>query len=329
MNSLGPLNTAGLLVLGVAVLWTVRLVYGVRGAQGEDLMRRLLLVTGWMLVVTGALGVLAGLLSWLSLGFWLLALIVVLMTLARYQDCERRSLLWTLAIAAEKQIPLSDAVRSLADERPWSLSGRVTRLAEQLERGVPLPKALHESRNPLPMDAELAVRFGAETGQMGPALRQVLQHVDLVEMTVRTAIEKLLYMIFVTLSSLVLLVFYAVFVMSRFQALMGSFNVAPPPLTVLVFSVCDSLATWWPVLIPLLVLLPLLAVVSLLYYVGWLNHNLPLLGWIWLRYDSGLLLRCLALAVGQRRSVGATLGMLAVRFPRASTRRRLRAASRR
>lgn len=326
METLGPLNTIGLLILGAALLWSVHLVYGARRRGGDDLMWRVLVVTGWLLILAGCLGMLVGMLSWIAIGFWLMLIVVLLMALGKYQDAERKSLLWVLAVAAEKGIPLPGAARSLAEERsPWAGRG-AAQLADLLERGVPLPQALEQSRQSLPMDALLAARFGTRTGRLGAALRRVPGRTGAQEAAIRSCIEKLLYLSLIVLLGTSVLSFFSLLVVPRYSMLLASFGVAPSWLTQLAINACDWLARLWPLGVPVFLAMLAFNLVALLYYVGWLRTDLPLLGWIWQRHDSALVLRCLALAVREGQPLLSALVMLSEEFPRRRVRRRLRAA---
>ena len=328
MDTLGPLNACGLILLGAALLWTVRLVYGARDQRGEDLLWRLLVVTGWLLLLAGFLGVLTGFLGWYSILIWLALLAVMFMAFGKYEDAERKSLLWVLAVAADRGIPLGAAVRSLAAERSVGRGRRARYLADLLDQGVPLCDALDLSRNPLPMDALLAARFGTRSGRLGPALKQVVEQTDSYEATIRSLIEKTLYVILITLVTLTVIIFFSIFVSPRYSMLMASFGVALGDLSQLAFDACDALAMVWPVWVPIFVGLLSVGVVCLLYYVGWLNTDLPFLGWLWQRHDSALLMRCLALAMRERQPLLSALVVLSDEFPRKRVRRRLRRAVR-
>ncbi len=52
-DSLGFFNLAGLLLLGGALLWAVRLVYGNRPRSSDDVVKRALTVAGWTAIWLG------------------------------------------------------------------------------------------------------------------------------------------------------------------------------------------------------------------------------------------------------------------------------------
>ncbi len=98
----------------------------------------------------------------------IVGLVIVGAAYRKYMAGERRALLWMLAVAAEKGIPLEQAARAFADERSVQIGARVSHLADLLESGVPLPAALALTRNALPSDALLAARARRRNGPNGP-----------------------------------------------------------------------------------------------------------------------------------------------------------------
>ena len=186
MQHINPLNFLGTAILGAALLWAVKLAYGRRRATSDDLVKRLMLLAGWMLLLTGTVGVVVGLSGPFAL-VPLLGAVVAAVGYFKYMTAERRALLWALAVAAEKGIPLEQAARAFADERGVQIGVRVSRLADMLESGVPLPYALDMTRNPLPADALLAARLGQATGRLGPALRMSIRHSEMFDRTMREA----------------------------------------------------------------------------------------------------------------------------------------------
>ncbi|HTI51034.1 MAG TPA: type II secretion system F family protein, partial [Planctomycetaceae bacterium] len=89
----------------------------------------------------------------------------------RAQAARQATLLWTLAVAVEKQVPLAPFLEALGDEAPgrwrWMLRG----LAGLLHSGSSIPDALDAMPGLLPVETVAMIRVGAETGRLGPALR--------------------------------------------------------------------------------------------------------------------------------------------------------------
>ncbi len=85
------------------------------------------------------------------------------------------SLLWMLAVAAERGAPLVDELDALADDERGGQRKRLRDLADMLRAGLPLPEAVQNIPGLLPRNAIFAVRAGCETGKLGPALRSVAE----------------------------------------------------------------------------------------------------------------------------------------------------------
>jgi general secretion pathway protein F len=325
-----PYNPAEFLVValvGAAMLWTVRLVYGARRGPSEDLVKRVLLLAGWILLIAGSVAGTVGLTGPLLLlpG---VGLLIVGLTYFKYMAAERRALLWALAVAAEKGIPLEQAARAFADERSVQIGMRSARLADLLEQGIALPTALSMSRNPLPADALLAARLGAESGRMGEALRMSLDYGDHFEAVLRDVAAKYCYLLGIVATALVIVSFTMLRIVPVFTKMFEEFELELPRLTILMVAVSEFFVVYWWFIVPL-ALFPLLALLAagVTFYLGSSRYELPLLQRIWLRCDSSLVMRALAVSVRQQQDLAAAVYRLSRQYPRNSIGRRLAKAS--
>jgi len=331
MSYVNSLNSAGFIILGIAMLWSVRLIYGAGRGPSDDLLKRLFLLAGWILIVGGSVG-LCGAALFSVLGLVLVCIVFAVAAYFRYMRGERRALLWSLAVAAERGIPLEQAARAFADERSVQIGTRVAKLANLLEDGVPLPSAVRMSGNPLPMDALLAASLGAETGAMGPALQMSLEHAEHLEATFRKILAKYLYVIVVLNAVGTILTFTVLNIMPVWLTTFEEFGFELPASTCLLMELSDPAVRFWPLLF-LLLLLFILALALLAppvrYFPLWSLLEPPFYGRLWIRYDGSLILRSLALCVRLRREIGPTLFMLSRQYPTRNASRRLLRASRR
>ena len=320
---INPVNYVGFAILGAALLWAVRLVYGTRRGTSDDLIRRLMLLAGWILLLAGTIGTIVGLSGTVRLilvfGLVIAAITLLIVGLAylKYMEAERRTLLWALLVAA----------RAFADERSVQIGPRISRLAGLLESGVPLPNAMAMTRNALPTDALLAVRLGAETGRMGPALRVSVEHIDHFEGAMRGVLAKFFYVVLVLGIGSSIVGYVMLRIVPAWTRMFADFDLALPPLTQLNIAVSEFVVRGWPLMIPLYGLLFLVFLFAISYYVGWSRYELPVFSRFWLRCDGALVLRSLALAVRQHRELGPTVFMLSRQYPRPSVGKRLAVAS--
>ncbi len=323
MEHFNPLNFLGTAILGAALLWAVKLAYVGRRAISDDLVKRLMLLAGWLLLLTGTVGVVVGL-SGPFAPVPLLGSVVAAIGYFKYMTAERRALLWALAVAAEKGIPLEQAARAFADERGVQIGVRVSRLADMLEAGVPLPLALDLSRNPLPADAVLAARLGQVTGRLGPALRMSLRHSEMFDRTLREAFGQLGYLVGIVLAGTIVVQFTMLKIVPVYAKMFYEFDLLLPPLTQwLVASAVPAIYAFPLVCAALLALLALL----LSHFVRWSRYELPGLNRFWIRSDGALVLRALSFAVQQGQELGPAVRLLAEQYPRPSVARRLERAA--
>jgi type II secretory pathway component PulF len=324
MNTSNPINYFGIVILGLALLWAVRLVYGRRRGASNDLVKRCLLLAGWILIVGGVLTGVG-----MSLPFFplpLLGLVIVAMAYFKYMTSERRSLLWALALAAEKDIPLEKAARSFADERSVQVGVRVSSLADLLEAGIPLPTAMAMSRNSLPTDALLASRIGQETGQMGPALRMSIRYSDDFELVMRHVLVRYFYLLGVLTAAGWIMTFMMLKIAPVMTKMFEEFELELPGITRLVIGMSRNFIVFGPLMH--LALLGL-SLIGISYYCRWSRYELPFLSRLWRRCDGALIMRTLSLTVSQGRELGPTLAKLSQQYPLPSIGKRLESAAKR
>ena len=108
-HAIQPLSL-GMTLVGLAVLIAVRLIYSRASWHPDDQVRLALRVMGWVLLAVGALALLEMLLGQLfGVLFWIVAILACGNMAHRYQQSEQTALLWMLAVAAERGMPLAEA----------------------------------------------------------------------------------------------------------------------------------------------------------------------------------------------------------------------------
>jgi type II secretory pathway component PulF len=322
-NSAGPLALVGLILVGFAVLWARQLTYGNRVRRHQDPLRLMLSIGGSLLILVGVLGAAMHMTFILAPVAVVVVLMTALMLVMRYRALERRSLLKCVAIAAEKGIPLSSAVRGFANERTDELGYRALILAESLEAGASLPVALAMSKTSLPVEAMLAMRLGYETDTLSPAVSRIARPDESLDHAARMLYEKYLYLVMMLLVMGACISFFILKIAPVFEKMFVEFELALPTITRVNFAAADYFTQWWFLLLPLVVLALPLFVASCLQYVGFLPLDIPGTGWMTRRVDSALVMRCLALAISRQWPLNKTTWMLARIYPRRGMRSRL------
>lgn len=314
---MGLLNLMTLLVLGAAWLITVRLIFARRASQGDDLMQRGMTIAGWLMVLLGLAGVIGALVGAAAVAPCFVAIAVLIMAIDRYRHNERRSLLWALALAAERGIPLEQAARAFAHERHDETGLRAARLAAELERGAPLPEALRNSRNPLPFDARLACGVGWQAGRLGPALRRVIRFHEEFDEQHRHALEKSLYLCLLLASFCWMLTALLVRIVPGLDVVYMEFGIDLPAYTAQVIKLGDAFATkkYWIFFVPVYFVTFVLVLASSLYYLGWITWEPWLLRRLWRRIHTAWILRMLAFTVSQGRPLEQGVQLLSANYP--------------
>jgi type IV pilus assembly protein PilC len=323
MELFGSIHLFVLIWIGIAVLWSVRLAYRKRGSSADDSVRLILTVAGWALILVGILGTALQVFPHGAPFSWAVILAVVLMVVGRYRGAENRTLLWCLAAAAERGIPLEQAARAYSLERSDELGIRAARLADLLEGGTPLSLALAKTRVYLPLDTLVAVRIGIETGDLGAALAKVAKYDDDADTLLRSIFEKVFYLAVIANVLIGILTFIMLKIVPVYAKMFQEFELELPAMTQLLVAIAEFFFDYWFLLFPFLVWLPLFLFGGLLHYIGWLPRNLPLVNWFTLRLDGSIVMRCLALSVKQQRPLPEMIWLLAKLYPKSSVRARL------
>jgi type II secretory pathway component PulF len=328
--ALGPL---ALVIVGLALLGAhSRLRWracGSRVGPVKDAIWSGLRVLGWAALLVGLFAAIMLMTQVFFPVAWLATAVVLLAMLCRYRNMERRSLLWALMLAAERGFPLESAARAFADERNDYLARRAQDLADYLEAGLPLGLALRRARFAVPPAILLAADLGQQTGNLGPALRQVLQRDAQSEIVLQSAVEKLFYLAVVVVFGLAIWVFLLLNVVPQFEKILHDFGSRPPAITQTLIGVSRFAANYWFLLVPLFLLLLYFLLGGLLNYIGAPPRHLPGLGGLLRRADSALVLRWLAVAVRRQRPIAEMMRLLAGYFPWRGMRRRLEWAAKR
>lgn len=328
---LGGLILVGLLLAWVCQRWwrgrlpALRTVAsgGVRWTAAHWTVAR---ATALVLALLALLGIVA--FPFVFLG-WIVLAVVAVILLFRYRSGERRSLVWTLMVAAERGIPLEVAARAFAEERRDRLGARTLDLAEYLEAGLPLAIALRRSHLTVPPAVSLAIELGQQTGQLGPALRQTLRESDDTDRLLQSAAERLFYLVGVVLFGLGIQTFLMLRIVPALEKICCDFGMHLPSVARGVVLGSWLFARNWFVGLPLFLVLVILAFRAFSYYSGYSGRYLPGLAPLGGRIDRSVVLRWLAVALRQQRSFAEMMRLLAGYVTRRGLRRRLERAARR
>ncbi len=293
-------------VLGISLLWSLRLVYGRRFDVPNDALVLVITQASWILVYLG-IGLVFGPIV-LVVAFFIAAMVV-----AQYRDSERRALLWTLSIAADYDLSLSDAARSFASGRVDEIGRRAIRLADCLDQGMALPNAMRASRNLMPRDAELAAQLGYATGSLGVTLRDAAKQSNRLAATMHGNFSAMLYFATAIGLMVAIMTFVCMRIAPTYEQILLDFQIPLPKITVFFLSATNVVARYAFIFVPALIVPLAIFVYALVGYVGFRVPHLPVLGGF--HGDSAVILRTLGSSVAQGRSVLESIDLLSQWYP--------------
>jgi len=244
--------------------------------------------------------------------------------LARGTSTRQDSLLWLLAIAAERNMPMAPAVAAFADQYRGLYFRRVMDLAAQLNWGTPLPEALERARKVVSRDAVLLAWVGEAAGMLPKALRLAAESRSSL-LSVWTGIAaRIAYIMVLLLGIQTISGFVLYYIIPKFEVISSDFGLGLPRVTVLVIEISHGVVKYF---YPLM-FLPMIEVIVLLLlplsFLSWGNYNVPVFDRLLGRRPTALGLRSLSLVVEGGRPIAHGLSALAGHYPTYWVHRRLR-----
>jgi len=277
----------------------------------------------WVLVLAGG--------SMVFISLLVLAGIVLLFAgvmgsgviLARRRSTRQDSLLWLLAIAAERGMPLAPAVLAFADQYRGRAYARIMDLAARLNWGTTLPEALERAPNVVSRDAVLLAWVGQAAGRLPRALRMAASFRS-TQLPIWTAIAaRLSYVLGVLLVMQTITAFIMYFIMPKYEAIFRDFGISLPRVTIFVIDASQFVVRNGAVASLVMIFeLGLLCFLPL-SFLGWGNYTVPFFDRVLGRRHTALVLRSLALVVEGGKPIAVGLSTLANHYPTGWVRRRL------
>ena len=323
--ALGP---PALILTGFGLLWGVNWFRQRSVASGSSAPLEAITLFGWVVLI-GGVGTLAFVTDPVfSPLIWCVVLVVWISGVVRFRRSEVNFLIWSLAEAAQRGIPLETVARAFANERGGRLAIRARNLADYLDAAMPLSLALSRSRLSVSPEVRLAADVGEKTGTLSQSLKKALQQVGDFERLLGSLFAKVSYLSVIFFVMFMILTFMMLKIVPVFEHMFREFDMQLPPMTLLLISVSSWFVQYWFILLPVLLVIGFAAVVLLLSYLGISVRGLPFVGRFFSTIDNASVLQLLAVAVREKRPLVGSLELFAAysRSPRA--RHRLHAAIR-
>jgi type II secretory pathway component PulF len=272
------------------------------------------IVLGWTFIAFGLLVALNV--------FGILVLIIVALVFRRLRRARQQALLWTLAVAAERSIPLVPAIEAFADERSGPARQETRVLARLLKAGTPLPDALSIVGGMVPEEAVVPIQVGQELGALDQGLRQATAPTGPYQAVWDQLAGKVAYLCFLVLFASSVITFIMLKIAPAFQKIFMDFGADLPAVTQFTMHLA-SFAARTPLASLVCVFLVWLFVYAILRYIGAVSWDLPLMGRLVRRMHAARVLESLAMAVERNQPLFKTVATLARCYPKPSIRRRL------
>jgi type II secretory pathway component PulF len=272
-------------------LWLLIMMASVIGASGG-----LLSVFGVIVVVTAA-----------AIGASVI--------FAKWRVTNQDALLWALAIASDRGMPLMPTFEAFAPQAGFRLRRRIEVLLHWLRQGTPLAEALGILRGVLPRDAEVLVRVGAEFDILPRAFHEAVEARKAQVPGWALTVGRFVYLTWVMLVMQAIFGFMTYFIMPKYEAIFRDFGISLPRVTVALIQISHFFAGfWWLALLIVLAEAVVLLLASLSMF-GWMSWNIPLFNRIFLRRHTAIVLRALALAVENDKPIGQAIDALVRHYP--------------
>lgn len=187
-------------------------------------------------------------------------------------------------------LPLGPGLRALGEESPRGrFRSSLERLADAIDRGVPLPEALDAQKGRIPAHLRGLIEGGLRTGRLGDILGRFSSHANLTADLKREVWLALAYPLVTLAVALTIFLLVEIVLVGQFELVFLDFGIPLPVLTVLLVEISRALRAGWPILVGLLAL-AVLAVLILRFVMRRDQRNslisrLPVVGPLW-RYTA-------------------------------------------
>lgn len=231
----------------------------------------------------------------------------VVTALVNARRARQGTLLWLLAVALERGLPLADEVDALAEACTGRWRERLRALARWLHSGIPLAEAIERTPGLVPHSAIVSMKVGSECARLDTAVRDAAvryvarqQHRRFSALST-AGVYFYLWGLLTVGTSIVAFVMY--FIIPKFKKIFDDFGTELPATTEQLIRVSDAVVSYGgPFLLPLWCL-PGVAFcyVAVGYWKGWDEADLPGPLTRLTRFDTVVILRNLTHAVAANR----------------------------
>ncbi len=279
---------------------------------------------GWVLIVIGVMVATATVLGPLAIIGLPILIGVSVFIQTQGRRSEQAGLLWVLAVAAERSIPLAPGVEAYAQHARGAYRRRAHTLAALLLRGQSLGAALDWVPRVVPWDAPLLARAGELVGRLAAGLKEATTIRAQRHQGLRDVAGRVGYILVVLTAAQAIAGFLLYFIIPKFEAIFKDFGVdLPGPTQGLI------LVSHWVVgFSPAISLFELGIGVCLLLALGGRGlQRFPLVGRLFRVQHKALVLRTLAIVIDGGGKLDQGFALMAESYPSGRVRKQIRRAA--
>ena len=299
-----------LMLLGGVILWYASWRQQRRSNASPFFRRDFLTILGWVVLMAGIISVTVTTSLFMSPVVLIAITVVFVSGGLRYWRSDTRYLIWSLAEAARRGIPLEQAARAFASERGGVLAARAHSLAEYLEAAMPLSLAMTRSRLPVSPEIKFAADVGEKTGTLGPSLQKAVQQSNAFDNTLGAILAKFFYLSTIVFVMVGIVTFMMIKIIPTFEQMFDEFGLALPHVTQLLITASNLIVNYWFLLLPVIALLTGGVIIGLLVFVGVPLQSLPIVRHLFSSIDNATVLNSMSIAVKQRQPIPDNLWIL-------------------
>lgn len=243
---------------------------------------------------------------------------VIRLGLGRSEPSGQLALLWLMATACEKNLPLASAVEALAEDAKGRWMFKLQDFAAILKRGVPVEQAVQMVPDLLPEEAILAAKVGAKTETLGLTLRAEAQRLSSMQENnaSQSVFGSMLYLSIVVAVQFAIVTFLMVNIIPKYKKIFDDFDTELPQLTTSLIDFADH--SGLALLVPLCVGALVLPILWVLWGFGIRYRSLNLRNWL-PRLDVGPILRQLGVVIDEGKPLIDGLHVISTQHPNTAT----------
>jgi type IV pilus assembly protein PilC len=301
-----------LLLLGVALRVSLRLLYGARGPAPDDGVYLFMRTVSWALIILPTIIFLVGTTHWVSLLLFVAIYEAVVELVVARRQARRESAWRLLLMAVAGGQPLAESLRYHQGRFSGIIGRWYRRLIRDLDKGAPLVEAVWANRPALPREAPVYTALLASSGATRTVAARINESEDDPVLDVRQHIyQRFAYLATIALITVGVMSFVMIKIVPSFAEIFADFDLTLPTITLAFISLAEVFGPVLaaPIVLAYFVIITGGVLVGFLYLID-VPALQPVFDFVGFSQHRARVLRLLATSIEQ----GAPLDMALVRL---------------